>query len=141
MKVPVSLMILLGAFCIGGAQTRRISPSDMPCADAFSNAMRASFEMGSVYPPRSHQHKRLTEQGFAFSDVALTMYGGDHSQDARLCTKENLRKLESINVFLDAPYTSWDDKQKVEETLKIEQFELTQPSIYASNAEKYLKSR
>jgi hypothetical protein len=44
-------------------------------------------------------------------------------------------------VFLDAPYTSWDDKQKVEETLKIEQFELTQPSIYASNAERYLKSR
>jgi hypothetical protein len=111
----------------------------MPCADAFANAMRASFEIGDMYKQGSRKHKHFINQGFVFGDVAVQMYSGDHSQDARLCTEKNLGKLEIINIVLDAP--SWEDRQKAAEALEVKKFDSEETVIYADKAEKYLKAK
>lgn len=139
MKCRIVIAALLSIACVCGAQTRRITPSTLPCADAFSNSMRASFEMADAYKQGSRKHKHFINRGFTFGDVAMQMYGGDHSQDARLCTAKNLEKLETINKALDLP--SWQDQQKAAEALDIKKFDSEESVIYADKAEKYLKAK
>jgi hypothetical protein len=122
--ICISILLSIAGFC--SAQSRRLPASNLPCADAFANAGRASFDMAEVWPMENRKHKYFIDRGFAFGDVAQRMYGGDHSQDARLCGAANLQKLEAINVFLDKPYVPWQDHAE---------------TIDARMAEKYLKSK
>lgn len=140
-KNVFAVIVLFAATVVGTAQPQRVPSSSMPCTDAFVNAMYSEFAMSDMYPPNSKKHHKLDNKGFTFADVALTMYGGDHSQDSKLCTVENLKKLEVINTFLDTPHLSWRDKQKIVEDQNMKRFDLEQSAIYANQAEHYLKSK
>jgi hypothetical protein len=126
MRNLICIAILLSAAGFCSAQSRRLAASNLPCADAFANAGRASFDMAEQWPMESGKHKYFIDRGFAFDAVAQRMYNGDHSQGLRLCTPANLQKLEAINVFLDKPYSPWQDQKETAD---------------AKEAGKYLKSK
>lgn len=133
MKTLISIAILLGTVCAGSAQTRRLPASTIPCADAFANAERASFEMGDMYPQNSRKHTRFINRGIVFGNVALGMYGS-HSSDPQLCTSTNLQKLETINTFLDRPHITFAEKRMMNQALSTKH-------LNTNDAQKYLKSK
>ena len=119
----------------------RLPPSSLPCADAYSNAEFASFKVADSYRFESKKYKHFSERGFIFGAVGITMYLGDSSQNKRLCTSENLNKLELINRALELPLPNLNPYNKHEKDITYKEGSKSKYSSNAKRAEKALNTK